>query len=71
MKVVVKVGEVSIETDGLDYTRRQVRALLLAAAMADQMRTPEVEERPVVALGFTTERLPDDMADEPGYDDED
>jgi hypothetical protein len=71
VKVHVRVGEVVVIVDGIDYTRRQVTALLAAAAMADQMRTPEVEERPVVALGFTTERLPDDLADEPGYEDDD
>jgi hypothetical protein len=48
-----------------------VRALLLAAAMADQMRTPEPEERPTVSLGFVTEILPEELADPPGYEDED
>ncbi len=71
MKVHVRVGEVVVIVDGDDvaYTRRQVRALLAAVAMADACRAPEVEERPTVALGFTTERLPDDLAPEPDGDD--
>jgi hypothetical protein len=71
MKVHVRVGEVVVIVDGLDYTRRQVTALLAAASMADACRTPTPEERPVVALGFTTELMPEDLADEPMYDDED
>jgi len=73
VKVHVRVGEVVVIIDGPEvaYTRRQVTALLAAAAMADQMRTPEPEERPVVSLGFTTELLPEDLADEPGYERED
>lgn len=70
MKVHVRVGEVVVIVEGVDYTRRQVTSLLAAVSMADQMRTPEPEERPVIALGFTTERLPDDLADEPGHEDE-
>jgi hypothetical protein len=70
VKVHVRVGEVVVIVDGIDFTRRQVTALLAAVSMADQMRTPEPEERPAIALGFTTERLPDDLADEPGYEDD-
>ncbi len=71
VRVIVKVGEVVVILDGPEvaYTRRQVRALLAAVAMADACRAPEVEERPTVALGFTTERLPDEMPAEPGEDD--
>lgn len=70
MKAHIRVGEVVVIVDGpeVDYTRRQVRDLLGAVAMADACRAPEVEERPTVALGFTTERLPDDLAAEPGED---
>lgn len=71
MKVHVRVGEVVVIVEGDDvaYTRRQVRALLAAASMADQLRTPEPPDPPV--LGFTAhlERLPDDLAPEPGGDD--
>lgn len=69
MKVHVRVGEVVVIVEGVDYTRRQVTALLAAVSMADQLRTPEPAESP--PLGFTAhlERLPDDLADPPGEDD--
>jgi hypothetical protein len=71
VKVHVRVGEVSVTVEGLDYTRRQVRALLGSVYATACLMTPEPEERPTVSLGFVTEILPDVMADEPGYEDED
>lgn len=71
MKVHVRVGEVVVivEGDDVTYTRRQVRALLAAASMADQLRTPETPEPPVVGFTAHLERLPDDLPAEPGDDD--
>lgn len=71
MKVHVRVGEVVVivEGDDVTYTRRQVRALLAAASMADQLRTPETPDPPVVGFTAHLERLPDDLAAEPDGDD--
>jgi hypothetical protein len=59
MKVTVSVNAVSVTVEGLDYTRRQVRALLGSVyATACLMETPEESANPV---GFAAhvERAPD------------
>ena len=64
MKVVVRVGDVSVMAEGLDLTRRQIRSLLLTVAgIAASLGTEEPER---TALGFAviTER-----ADEPPHED--
>ena len=64
MKVVARVGEVSVVVEGLDFTRRQIRSLLLTVAgIAASLGTEEPER---TALGFAviTER-----ADEPPHED--
>ena len=64
MKVVVRVGDVSVMAEGLDLTRRQIRSLLLTVAgIAASLGTEEPER---TALGFAviTER-----ADEPPQED--
>ena len=59
MKVVVRVGDVSVMAEGLDLTRRQIRSLLLTVAgIAASLGTEEPER---TALGFAviTERADD------------
>ena len=56
MRVTVKVGEVSVTVEGLDYTRRQVRALLGAVYAVAAMREPEEEERAPLGFSVVTER---------------
>lgn len=70
MKVTVKVGDVSITTEGLDLDRKQVRRLLMDCAGIAASLQPEAETH--TPLGFTAhlERLPDDLADVT-YEDED
>lgn len=56
MKIVAKVGDVSLVVDGLDMTYRQIRkALLDVAGIAASLQAEEPERQ---ALGFavTTER---------------
>lgn len=71
MRVIVKVGEVSVTVDGDDvtYTRRQVRALLAAVYATACLMAPPEPDRAVVGFTAHLERLPDDLAAEPGEDD--
>ena len=56
MRVTVSVNAVSVTVEGLDYTRRQVRALLGSVyATACLMETPE-EERAPMGFAVITER---------------
>ena len=59
MRVVVKVGEVSVTVEGLDYTRRQVRALLGAVYAVAAMREPEEGAANPVGFSVITERAGD------------
>ena len=73
MKVTVQVGSVTVQTKGLDLTRRDVHHLLKAAAsiavaLGEQSAEPEPDRTP---LGFSAhiERLPEtDLPAEPGDD---
>lgn len=69
MKITIKVGEVSIITDGLDLDRKQVRGLLMDCAGIAATLQPEAETS--TPLGFTAhlERLPDELAADT-YEDE-
>ena len=73
MRVTVKVGEVSLTVDGLDYTRRQVVALLgQVASVAVALADGEEEDRQAFgfSLGATVERVPEDVSEPIYYDDE-
>jgi hypothetical protein len=59
MKVTVRVGEVSVTVEGIDYTRRQVRGLLGAVAGVAVMLTPDEPERAPVGFSVVTERADD------------
>lgn len=71
MKVIIKVGDVSVTVEGMNLERKHVRAILMDCAGIAATLAPEAEAPP--AIGFTAhiERLPDDMAEEPYYEDED
>ena len=71
MKVTVRVGEVSVTVEGLDYTRRQVRALLGSVYAVAALREPEEEERPPVGFSVVTERADDPEQEAFFTDDED
>lgn len=72
MKVVMQVGSVGVKLDGITMAPRDVRRLLrlCASIAAEQDDTPEPEPEPERApVGFSApvlERLPDELADEPG-----
>lgn len=70
MKVSLRVGQVSAEVEGVDLTRRQIRALLFDLAGIAATLEPEVEQ--AAPMGFTAhlERLPEEMPSEP-LEDED
>ena len=70
MRVRLKVGQASADIDGMELTRRQVRALLFDLAGIAATLEPEAEQ--AAPMGFTAhlERLPEDLPAEP-YDDED
>ena len=71
MRVTVSVNAVSVTVEGLDYTRRQVRALLGSVyATACLMETPE-EERAPMGFAAHVERAPDMRAEAYFTDDED
>lgn len=65
MKVRLRVGTVSADLEGVDLTRRQVRALLFDLAGIAASLEPEAEQ--AAPMGFTAhlERLPDDLPPEP------
>lgn len=72
MRVRVTVGNVQIDTKGVDLTKADIKALAkLAATLADSGETPVVaEEEPQPAFGFTAqvERLPEHIPfDDPSY----
>ena len=70
MKVRLRVGNVSADLDGMELTRRQVRALLFDLAGIAATLEPEAEQG--APMGFTAhlERLPEEMPSEP-LEDED
>ena len=73
MRVTVKVGQISVTVDGLDYTRRQVTALLgQVASVAVALTEGDEEERQAFgfSLGATVERVPEDVSEPIYYDDE-
>lgn len=62
MRVSVRVGDVRIDVEGLDYSRAQVRALLDRAAIIATGRDVIPEQVSPSPLGFTTQiedRQPD------------
>ena len=65
MKVRITVGNVQIDTSGVDLTKADIKALAkLAATLADSGDTTVVaEEEPQPAFGFTAhiERMPEDI----------
>lgn len=65
MKVVIKVGDVSVTVDGLDLSKRSIRSLLMDCAGIAASLEPEAEQ--AAPMGFTAhlERLPDDLPPEP------
>ncbi len=74
MKVHVVAGQVEIKVDGLDVTTATVLRLArtaasLALALAETSVEPEPERPP---LGFTAhvERLPEEILEEPYYDED-
>ena len=70
MRVRLRVGNVSADIDGMDLTRRQVRALLFDLAGIAATLEPEAEQAAPVGFTAHLERLPEDLPAEP-YDDED
>jgi hypothetical protein len=71
VRVRIEVGSVKVSITGLDLTRREVRRLLMDAAGIAATLGPEEQESP--PFGFAApvlERLPDEMAAEPGEGDE-
>lgn len=64
MKVVVRVGDVSVMAEGLDLTRRQIRSLLLTVAGIAASLGPDEPERTALGFAVITER-----ADEPPQED--
>lgn len=70
MKVVIKVGEVTVTIEGMDLERKHVRALLMDCAGIAASLQPEVEQAAPVGFTAHLERLPDDLADVT-YEDED
>lgn len=71
MKVIITVGEVSVTVEGMNLERKHVRAILMDCAGIAATLAPETEHPS--PMGFTAhiERLPDDLAGEPYYEDED
>lgn len=71
MKVTVTVQGVTVTVEGLDYTRRQVRALLGSVyATACLMDAPEAEERTPLGFAVITERAGDPEPEHLFTDDE-
>lgn len=59
MKVVVRVGDVSVMAEGLDLTRRQIRSLLLTVAGIAASLGPDEPERTALGFAVITERADD------------
>lgn len=70
MKVSLRVGQVSAEVEGVDLTRRQIRALLFDLAGIAATMEPEAEQAAPVGFTAHLERLPEEMPSEP-LEDED
>lgn len=70
MKVSLKVGQVSAEVEGVDLTRRQIRALLFDLAGIAATMEPEAEQAAPVGFTAHLERLPEELPSEP-LEDED
>lgn len=70
MKVVIKVGEVTVTVEGMQLERKHVRALLIDCAGIAATLAPEVEQAAPVGFTAHLERLPDDLASDT-YEDED
>ena len=70
MKVRLRVGNVSADLDGMELTRRQVRALLFDLAGIAATLEPEAEQAAPVGFTAHLERLPEEMPSEP-LEDED
>lgn len=70
MKVSLRVGQVSAEVEGVDLTRRQIRALLFDLAGIASTMEPEAEQAAPVGFTAHLERLPEELPSEP-LEDED
>ena len=70
MRVRLRVGNVSADLDGMELTRRQVRALLFDLAGIAATLEPEAEQSAPVGFTAHLERLPEEMPSEP-LEDED
>lgn len=73
MRVTVKVGHISVTVEGVEYTRRQVTALLgQVASVAVALTEGEEEDRQAFgfSLGASVERVPEDLSEPIYYDDE-
>lgn len=70
MKIRLRVGNVSADLDGMELTRRQVRALLMDLAGIAATLEPEPEQSAPVGFTAHLERLPEEMPSEP-LEDED
>jgi hypothetical protein len=72
-RVKIVAGSIELSIDGIDYTRRQVTALLnhVAALAAVISETEDEPDKP--AIGFTAqlERAPESLDTSLPYDDED
>jgi hypothetical protein len=68
VKVHVRVGEVVVIVEGVDYTRRQVRELLGSVYATACLMEPAAPDVPLIGFTAHLERLPDDLADPPGDD---
>lgn len=72
-RVKIVAGSIEVSVDGIDYTRRQVIALLdRAAALAALIDIAEEPEK-APSIGFTAhlERAPESLETSLPYDDED
>lgn len=73
MRIRVRAGDVTIEVDGLDYTRPQVKALANYAAglHAALNETEQPEANPIgFSLGASTDLAPDPQPESYFTDDE-
>jgi len=70
MRVRLKVGQMSADLDGMDLTRRQVRALLFDLAGIAATLEPEPETSAPVGFTAHLERLPEELPAEPTEDED-
>jgi len=73
-RVKIVAGSIELTVDGIDYTRRQVTALLnQVAAIAALLNAEQDEEAPTNPIGFSAhlERAPESIDTALPYDDED